>query len=367
MGEPDTEQLIDIMMALLQPLLQGMDVLLQAGRRLHPPRLAELTREISPYEPPLSDGFEAFRAASWPETMTTARERLEAASVFTLQGFQGLRDAAEEPDGIITAYRALRRAGRAQEALYPLARTLPPVSQFFLEPARRDDKALLASLHEPDPNPGKTGILHFSNDRKERGGFSLYVPEYYDGERAWPVVVALHGGRGHGREFLWSWLRAARGGGAIVLSPTARGDTWALMGPDIDSANLNAMLDRLRENWRIDENRLLLTGMSDGGTFSYVSGLTTESPFSHLAPVSASFHPMLLEMCDAERLAGLPIYLTQGALDWMFPVDIARTARDALKLAGAEVTYREIEDLSHTYPREESAAILNWLKGEKAA
>ena len=29
--------------------------------------------------------------------------------------------------------------------------------------------------------------------------------------------------------------------------------------------------------------------------------------------------------------------------------------------AGAAVTYREIEDLSHTYPREENARILDWL------
>jgi phospholipase/carboxylesterase len=45
----------------------------------------------------------------------------------------------------------------------------------------------------------------------------------------------------------------------------------------------------------------------------------------------------------------------------MFPVDVARMARDALTAAGARVTYREIENLSHTYPREENARILDWL------
>ncbi len=50
-----------------------------------------------------------------------------------------------------------------------------------------------------------------------------------------------------------------------------------------------------------------------------------------------------------------------GALDWMFPVEIARMARDELAKAGADLTFREIEDLSHTYPREENARILEWL------
>ena len=93
---------------------------------------------------------------------------------------------------------------------------------------------------------------------------------------------------------------------------------------------------------------MLLTGMSDGGTFCYVSGLESASPFTHLAPVSATFHPLMAEMADAERLRGLPIYLVHGRLDWMFPVQVARQTLRLLSAAGADVTYREIDDLSHT-------------------
>ena len=35
----------------------------------------------------------------------------------------------------------------------------------------------------------------------------------------------------------------------------------------------------------------------------------------------------------------------------------------ALSAAGANVTYRELDDLSHTYPREMNAEILHWLNG----
>ena len=55
--------------------------------------------------------------------------------------------------------------------------------------------------------------------------------------------------------------------------------------------------------------------------------------------------------------------LTHGALDWMFPVAMAQDAAWSLKAVGADVTYREISDLSHTYPREVNWPILEWLAG----
>ena len=54
-------------------------------------------------------------------------------------------------------------------------------------------------------------------------------------------VVALHGGSGSGRDFLWTWLREARGRRFLLAAPTAQGPTWSLMGPDLDSRNLRAM------------------------------------------------------------------------------------------------------------------------------
>jgi phospholipase/carboxylesterase len=69
----------------------------------------------------------------------------------------------------------------------------------------------------------------------------------------------------------------------------------------------------------------------------------------------------MAEMASAERLRGLPIYLVHGALDWMFPVEIARQTRQLLAAAGAIIVYRELDDLSHCYPDEINASMLAWL------
>src|ERR1700712_3368042 len=127
------------------------------------------------------------------------------------------------------------------------------------------------------------------------------------------------------------------------MAAAATGDSWALMGEDTDTPTLARILDVVRSRWNIDPARLLLTGMSDGGTFCYVSGLESGSPFTHLAPVAATFHPLMAEMADGGRLRGFPISIVHGRLDWMFPAQVARQAREALSLAAADVSYREID------------------------
>ena len=199
------------------------------------------------------------------------------------------------------------------------------------------------------------------NEPGSRGGFSLYVPEYYTPDRAWPLVMALHGGSGNGRGFLWSWLRDARSRGAILIAPTATGQTWALMGDDTDTPNLMRILEQVRSRWNVDREADAADRHERRRHLLLRDGIRSASPFTHLAPVSATFHPLMAEMADAERLRGLPIHIVHGKLDWMFPVQVARQTSQALSAAGADVTYRELDDLSHCYPREMNAEILAWL------
>ena len=355
-----SEAVVDDIVAVLPPLLQSLEALAFVARHLNPPDFEAVMEAAGTPDRALQEVRP--RLAEWPEQFAGVQTSLAAATDAALAAFDGLRAVQNGNGDLIAVFRALRHAPRAQEALYPLAAKLPPVSSFFVEPALRDDAGLLARLAEPGKE--NTGIIHDRNEPGSRGGFSLYVPEYYTPDRAWPLVMALHGGSGNGRGFLWSWLRDARSHGAILVAPTATGSTWALMGEDTDTPNLGRILDWVASRWNIDSGRLLLTGMSDGGTFCYVSGLESASPFTHLAPVSATFHPLMAEMADAERLRGLPVYLVHGRLDWMFPVQVARQTRELLSAAGADVTYRELDDLSHCYPREMNAAILDWLRGE---
>jgi phospholipase/carboxylesterase len=51
----------------------------------------------------------------------------------------------------------------------------------------------------------------------------------------------------------------------------------------------------------------------------------------------------------------------------LFPVALAQEAERVLEEAGAQLVYRELEDLSHTYPREENIRIIEWFDGRLSA
>ncbi|MCZ6617405.1 MAG: phospholipase [Gammaproteobacteria bacterium] len=361
--EDETETLLNATTALVPPLLTALDALSHAGRHLHPPNLTTVVGNIMQFQEPLRRGLETFDTVPWPDHLQRYREHLTRSAAEALQAFDGLAGCTTQRNPAMGAYRAMSYHTRAVDALYPVSFMLPPVSRFFLNENYRENQPLLEKLAAAEVTREEVGIIHAANEYTERGGFSLYVPEYYDGTEMMPLVVALHGGSGHGRSFLWTWLRDARTRGVILVSPTSREGTWSLMGPDVDSANLEAIVAHVCRQWQVDQSRMLITGMSDGGTFSFLNGLGEDSIFTHLAPVSASFHPLLLEGTSGTRLKNLPVYLVHGVLDWMFEIDIARVAEQALTAAGAAVTYREIADLSHTYPREENARILDWLIG----
>ena len=258
-----SEAVVDDIVAVLPPLLQSLESLAFIARYLNPP---DFDRVMQTAGTPDAD-LRAVRPrlAQWPADFDHIRTPLEKASDAVLAAFEGLRIVQNGQGDFASLFRALRYGPRAQEALYPLSLRLPPVNQFFVDPALQADAELAARLTTPSNE--STGIFHNHNEPGSRGGFSLYVPEYYTPDRAWPLVMALHGGSGNGRAFLWSWLRDARSRGAIVVAPTATGSTWALMGDDTDTPNLMSILEAVRARWNVDPAKMLLTGMSDGGTF----------------------------------------------------------------------------------------------------
>ncbi len=338
-------------------LLGGLDGLEQAFRHLHPANFSDLRARLAPIRTALGEAQAAFLETAVPDRLAAFQVRLAESAELTAAALAGIVDPGPAEEGVMRAIRSMHQYARAQAQIYPLRDVLPPVSAFFAEPAWADR---LASLEAREGVEARVGLFRSSEDG-ERGGFDLYVPESYDGNEAWPLVVALHGGSGNGADFLWTWLREARCRQFILLAPTSRDSTWSLQAPAIDGQVLHQLTEWIQSKWRVDPERVLLTGLSDGATMTLLTGLAEGSPFTHLAPISGVLHPMNLAIGNLERAQDKPIYLVHGALDWLFPVSLAQEAARRLGEANAALVYREIADLSHTYPREENARIIEWL------
>lgn len=358
-------------------LLGALEALERTFRRLHPPDFPRLQAGVAPVGDALDEARTAFSNASAPAGLEAFRADLAAAAGFAAAALGRIREPGSE--GPMATLRAMHEHARAQAGLYPLRLALPPVSAWFAEPFARGD---LTRLEARDGSEAEVGLFRSrsadeagegtsvegsADGPSRRGGFDLYVPESYDGTEAWPLIVALHGGAGHGADFLWTWLREARSRRCLLLSPTSIDSTWSLRAPAVDGRALVEATEWVASRWRVDRDRILLTGLSDGGTMTALVGLGEDVPFTHLAPACGVLHPMNLELGNLARAGGKPIYLVHGALDWMFPVERARDAARVLEEAGADLVYRELADLSHTYPREENARIVAWLDPRRGA
>jgi phospholipase/carboxylesterase len=351
------DQLLESITDLVPKLLTTLEAFEQVQRNLHPGRYDQLAEFISPFADQLSTARLIFDDLVFPADLAGLGEQISKSTEYALRACDGVQRHGQGPGNVM---KAMRAQCRAQEYIYPLSAVWTPVSQYFLERPARENKTLQQQLIAGAAND-KTGLFNAGNDRQSRGGFTLYIPEHLDPEKPASMVVALHGGSGHGADFLWSWVREARTRGFVLLAPTSQMETWSLMGEEHDLPALMSMLEFVKSTWPLDEQHILLTGMSDGGTYSLLAGLNKDSPFTHLAPFSSVLHPEIAMTGRLEWAFEKPIYLVHGTLDWMFPVEAAYMARDELERAGAHLTFKEIEGLSHTYARNENPDLIEWF------
>ena len=337
-----------------QRLLDAFNAFEKALRWFDPGAMSLLREKLRPFAGSLESAEGRLEQID-PEGKRSVVGQLREATVLAGESHRLCGASVGMAESIMQVMKARRKMCRAQEILYTLRRISPSVNRYFLE------EPLWKRIAECDPErplDRRVGLHHGGAHETPyaRGACSLYVPETYDGLRAWPLVVALHGGFGHGRDYLWTWLREARSRRFLLLAPSSTGTTWSLTGDDADWEPLQRALNDTITNWSVDDRRILLTGMSDGGTYALRCLMRRENPFTAFALFSS-----VLPAFDFRYVAERRVMWVHGSLDWMFPVDLARRYAAMLGDAGADVTFREIENLSHTYPGEQNDAVLTWF------
>jgi len=348
----DDVRIID---ALCADLVSMMNVFETIQRQFDPGIVVHLQEKLVAPATCLEQSHELFRSLSRRSGLEALYKNLEAATIDALAAIRTFSEPTGLEESLINFRKAKRKIGRTQEILFQLRHFFPSVNRFFVEPP------VCERINELDPEIPPdlpVGLFHLGRDDTPyaRASASLYIPESYDHSRTWPVVVALHGGFGHGRDFIWTWLREARSRRFILVAPSSQDMTWSITGIDVDSILLKNILDYITSHWNVERHNILLTGLSDGATYLLARALDRETPFSAFAPVAGVLPPF-----DFRHVRGRRMYWVHGALDWMFSIDRARQDCALLKTAGADVTLRVIDDLSHTYPREQNDGILTWF------
>lgn len=247
------------------------------------------------------------------------------------------------PQAFLDSRRALCRG---LSLLYDLRAQLPTLQQYWVHPAAL---SALATLEARTPGVEvPVGFSHKSSTNAH-APYSLYVPENYTPQQTWPLIVCLHGGYGRGDDYIWTWLRPAKSKGYLLLSPKSAGPTWSILNPPLDIRSIQVMLEEVCATYAVDRQRVYLSGLSDGGTFTYLLGLNCADLFAGIAVVAGEMHPMVDPLLRRGQGKAVPMLIVHGVRDFIFDVEFTRQTYALLQKLGYNVTYQELPDWGHAY------------------
>ncbi|MFC1477667.1 alpha/beta fold hydrolase [candidate division KSB1 bacterium] len=220
-------------------------------------------------------------------------------------------------------------------------------------------RTLLTSVLEGNhPFEGKTGDIHKAyifRQTEELLPYRLYIPSSYDGSTPFPLIVALHGLGADENSFFDSYggtlVTLAEQHGYIVVGPLGyrrdgfygvsfqgRQKPYNGYGED----DVLQVLEIVRKDYNIDENRTYLMGHSMGGIGSwYLAGEHPEI-FAAIAPFSGLGDPRSLT-----NITHIPQFVVHGDADPTVAVSGSRTMVEAAKKLDIVIEYIEVPGGNH--------------------
>ncbi len=157
---------------------------------------------------------------------------------------------------------------------------------------------LVAWQHEA-PVPG-TSQRYLTTADGRRRRYLLHVPPNFDGSRAWPLVLAFHGGGGRAETLVrqsrldqvadkYGFLVAYPDGTGRLRMLTFNAGTccgYAVSQQVNDVAFVGQLLDELARTAAIDPRRVYATGMSNGAMLCYRLACELSDRIAAIAPVA---------------------------------------------------------------------------------
>jgi PDZ domain len=237
-----------------------------------------------------------------------------------------------------------------------------------------------------------TGVVRMENRTSDdvEHFFAVNVPDTYDPARRYQVRIQLHGGVG-GRATNApvgnGTVGALAGAEQIYVVPYAWADApW--WGPD-QVLNLAAIVDRVKRLYNVDENRVVLSGVSDGATGALYVAMRQTTPFASILPLNGYLMVLALRDIDdglifANNLRNKPLFAVNGGRDPLYPTRVVDPYIEHLKQGGVSIDYHpqpnaahntawwpEVKDSYETFvrehPRRPLPDTLTWEMGNSAA
>jgi len=183
-------------------------------------------------------------------------------------------------------------------------------------------------------------VLEFKNGvnqtpRQIKYAYLAYTPKRYENfpEKQWPMIIYLHGGSDRGTNLTKVYasgvpdqIYRGREFPFIVVAPQCppllrwSTDDW-----------FETFYKEVTAKYRVDKNRVYLTGVSLGGEGTWYLAAKYPDLFAAIAPISGFTSRTTFIDKNLKNLARLPIWAFHGNLDLVVPVEETRRMIEQLK------------------------------------
>jgi len=203
--------------------------------------------------------------------------------------------------------------------------------------------------------------------RKIKYAYLAYTPKRYEDlpEKQWPMIIYLHGGSDRGTNLTKVYssgvpdqIYRGRELPFIVVAPQCppllrwSTDDW-----------FESFYNEVIAKYRVDTNRVYLTGVSLGGEGTWYLAAKYPYLFAAIAPISGFTSRTSFIEKNLKNLAGLPIWAFHGERDLVVPVEETQRMVEQLKYRNSRLKLTIEPEVGHwihwsVYPGDE---LYEWL------
>ncbi|MCD4658340.1 MAG: PDZ domain-containing protein [Planctomycetes bacterium] len=238
-----------------------------------------------------------------------------------------------------------------------------------------DDVANMLEKSRKFEKTEKTGWLSLKNkciDGVTRP-YHLYIPENYTPEKEYMMMFDLHGGISRPtviteemlvtRHQFWGGL--AKKYEFILAIPTGQknAEWWS----DAGAYNVLNIIDYVKYNYNLNENKVFCSGFSDGASGSYYIAMAHNTPFAGFLPLNG--HVAVAQVGGMQvqlpNLGNKPMYVINTGKDQLYPALKLKSIIELMKKAGAKIEYKVYDEYGHTpqylLDKNEYELIYKWM------
>lgn len=173
--------------------------------------------------------------------------------------------------------------------------------------------------------------------------YLLYLPKDYEEKDSWPLLLFLHGAGERGDN-----LELVKKHGPPKLIANGHEFPFIVASPQCPKNSrwvptpLMALISDLESRYKVDSDRIYVTGLSMGGFGTWSLASYAPDRFAAIAPICGGG-----ERWTAKQIAHLPVWTFHGTADRAVPVERTEVMVEALQRAGSNPKLTLYPDVGH--------------------